>query len=1197
MTHTITSLLACMFLLLTVWPAETAADTDAALDAVQINASLLAYWPFDEEENAAIAFDAAPDSKHSASAEHSLPRGTGVFGKALELKGRHALRVESFGLAAPEEIAFSVWCRPTDLSGYRELFRQESNHRVLFSVQADGTVLSLGLDIDGYIECDAPIDSMRAADGAWHHCAAVYDGRHMRVYFDGEEIGALERPGRVSWASEAPAFIGSSGGTVEHFQGRLDDFRIYGGALDPSQIAALHAAGQSALHERMQRSSAQVDQCFPSGRDFAETLAALREDRANNAAAWDEDADEALARRLSQAFPDECRGFADWCGSPPLAYIADGSDQFHHERIALLMELLTEYKPITDEQWAEQSQDDLRRWEEADALRERFDLLRASGTDSRFSPEWVRLAMESGSRIHFRPRVHEAVAPYITPNTAETRRRTPEEARRLLENDWRHQAKGVPLHALVRSELRWTRDLADRIERDHPGRVDFSECKARLRRIAKQALALPEPDEGIYFELRQLKREMLLANPAVNFNQVLFVDMPLPQGSEWPHETRHRLGYMAVPGGKLVVLEGLEPGGEVRQLAPQSPMHGSFWRPDVDYDGEKVLFCFKPHNEKAFHLYEINADGSGLSQLTRGSYDDLDPVYLPDGEHIAFSTTRGHTYVRCMPPTSAFVLARAKRSGDGIYLISANNEPDYLPSVLHDGRIVYTRWEYTDKPLWRAQSLWTVNPDGSQSNTLWGNQSVWPDLLKDARAIPGSRRVMFTGSAHHQWFHGSVGIIDPDRGLNFPDGLTKVTADVEWPESGNGPVDPIESPNYHASGLYNAYYSPYPLGEKDFLVSADRDGKFVLYLMDVDGNRELLYEGDNHVLHAMPLAPRPRPPVLAERVRFPSAEERSRPDPGVIFSGNVYQGAPDSLRGKARYLRILNIDHKTYTYWYKRPLLSTGPVVSAVQSEGVKRILGTVPIEPDGSVSFYAPSGIPLHFQLLDAEQRALQTMRSFVNVMPGESRGCLGCHELHSRAPESHSRAAALARPPLHIAPPPWKDDSVSYPRYVRPVLDRYCAECHEGDGEGRKAFDTTERPGTPLFSEPYLTIIGRPSWGAPYVPPENPPPGFGIAGQLMVEGYDQRDPAAYQTPEPMTALSYRSRLVDIASSGKHYGVTVDEISRLRLIAWVDAMTPYQGLEEIRSMPDPEFQGIDWLAVRPRIQSAPTIIRPGPVD
>lgn len=125
-----------------------------------------------------------------------------------------------------------------------------------------------------------------------------------------------------------------------------------------------------------------------------------------------------------------------------------------------------------------------------------------------------------------------------------------------------------------------------------------------------------------------------------------------------------------------------------------------------------------------------------------------------------------------------------------------------------------------------------------------------------------------------------------------------------------------------------------------------------------------------------------------------------------------------------------------------------------------------------------------------------------------------------------------------------------------MKPVLDRYCGKCHQGDGEGRKTLDLTERSSSPVFPEPYLTLIGRPTWGAPYRAPDPVPPGFGIAGMLMVEAYGTVDPQAYVTPPPMTSLSYRSKLIELATSGKHHEVKVDEISRLRLIAWVDAMS-----------------------------------------
>jgi hypothetical protein len=162
---------------------------------------------------------------------------------------------------------------------------------------------------------------------------------------------------------------------------------------------------------------------------------------------------------------------------------------------------------------------------------------------------------------------------------------------------------------------------------------------------------------------------------------------------------------------------------------------------------------------------------------------------------------------------------------------------------------------------------------------------------------------------------------------------------------------------------------------------------------------------------------------------------------------------------------------------------------------------------------------------------------------------------------------------------------------------LDKYCGKCHQGDGEGRKTLDLTFRPGFLIFNEPYMTLTGRPTWGKPYARPADPPPGFGIANMLMVEGYGKIDPAAYATPKPMTALSYRSELIEIASSGKHHDVVVDPVSLRRLIAWVDTMCPYRGAEEVRELADPEFPGVDWLSVRPRIRTAPVVIRPGPVD
>lgn len=791
------------------------------------------------------------------------------------------------------------------------------------------------------------------------------------------------------------------------------------------------------------------------------------------------------------------------------------------------------------------------------------------------------------------------------PVEPETRDLSPEEAQAVLERDWLFQADDNPTAERVRQEIQWTRQLAARLS-NNPRMPDLSSELAKLDVLQQQlggleatAASTADPDalqdaRELYLAVRRVKRRVTFKNPVVNFSQVLFIDNPYPQGAEWPHQARHRNGMMAVPGGRLLVLEGLHPGGHVRKLAPEKP--GSFWRPDLSFDARRVLFCYKAHDQKSFHLYEINIDGTGLRQLTFGDYDDTDPIYLPDG-NILFTTTRANTYVRCMPYTYSYVLARCDRQGKNICLLSRNNEPDWCPVLLNDGRACYSRWEYHDKALWRIQSLWTVNPDGTNTATFWGNQSVWPDHLAEPRPIPGSTRVMFTGVAHHDWFAGSIGIIDPGKGFNFPHGLTKVTCDVPWPECGPPPLDPPEANNYHVSGRYAAYKTPYPLSEEDFLVSSRHgtdsprtSGKeqFRLYLMDVYGNRELIYEGHYNIWHAIPVVGRPKPPRHSDRVAWPgSGKDRQSAQPGVLYSADVYQGVADLPPGSVKYLRVIQMDARTYSSWTRDGRFS-GPVVSAIQDDGVKRILGTAPVHPDGSVAFRVPAGVALHFQLLDEHYRALQTMRSFTGVMPGERRGCVGCHESHSVSPPTKT-GFALQQPAPELTRPPWGTASISYQRLVQPVLDRYCGQCHQGEGEAREEYDLTLRPGRGVFNEPYLTLVGHAKFDRSVTDPHIE----GVAGALKAENFDQSDPNSYKTFRPQQHLSYTSRLIELASSGEHYDVKVDPVSLRQLIGWVDANCPYRGQQEIRAIPDPEFAGIESLPIRPRTKTAPQILRP----
>lgn len=772
--------------------------------------------------------------------------------------------------------------------------------------------------------------------------------------------------------------------------------------------------------------------------------------------------------------------------------------------------------------------------------------------------------------------------------------------------DWLFQAQGTPAADRARQEIGWARQLAARLAAD-PRTPSLAAELAELDRLENLLgkTAAPPADESAarqaYFAVRKVKREITFKNPVVDFRQILLIDQPQPQGPEASHEAVHRLGMMAVPGGRLLVLDGLHPDAPVRDLLPGH--HGSFWRPDLSFDARTALFCFKPAGDSSFHLYQVNLDGSGLRQLTDGPYDDIDPIHLPDG-HILFTTTRGNTYVRCGPYIYSNTLARCNADGGEIYLISTNSEPDFLPALLDDGKVVYSRWEYSDKDQNRVQSLWTTLPDGRHTTVLWGNQSVWPDHLAEPRPIPGTTKVMFTATGHHDWFHGAIGIVDPRAGTNFPHGLSRVTFDLPWPEVGNPPAeDRAESADYHPAGRFTGYMAPFPLSAEDFLVSARGEGdKFRLYLMDVHGNRELICEGLHHAWYAIPVRERPAPPRHPDLVAWPgTGEHRTSPKPGVYYNSDVCEGVPDLPREKVKFLRVLQQDAKTYSTWQKVFAFS-GPAVSAVQTDAVKRVVSTVPVEADGSVHFEVPAGRALYFQLLDEHQRAVHTMRSFTGVMPGERRTCVGCHGQRNDAPP-YQAGLALRRPPTPLSPPPWGDESIGYERFVQPVLDKYCVDCHKGPSGSPP--DLTLRPAAgdfALFKEPYLTLIGQAAW--PVAVPGAGNPGHGIAAAIPVYGLRPDDvyPAAATTDpasviqrelRPLRYLSPRSRLVDLAMDGRHYGVKVDPTALLRLITWVDANAPFLGEEEIRAMKDPDFPGIERLPVRPRLQTAPAIPRP----
>ncbi|HOY60307.1 MAG TPA: LamG domain-containing protein, partial [Verrucomicrobiota bacterium] len=392
------------------------APEPAAPDSAGSTPPLLAHWRLDETRGGVCVDESAKGHtiRIELGAGAACAPIPGLFDGAVRLSGQHRLRVEGrFDVGHLRQITLSAWVRPTAFDRYNEVFRKEDgDNRVLFSFQEHGHVLSLGLNAGGYVECDGSIDPEQVLDGRWHHCAGTFDGRSMRVYFDGHQICALERSGALTAGGPAAACLASMDGS-ECFQGGLDDVRIYGSALTDTEIQALFESGRPALERLARQLEERLAGLLAPGASFAETIAATRARLAGLDPSLDDETARALVRRISERHPQEASEFSRLriMSMADFLQTRDGGSMARAgER---LIGLLTEYKPLTEQQWRRQTPDALHAWKEIEVIERRFADLEAQGDAALLSAAWIELCIEAGRRIQFRPEAQEAVAPYV----------------------------------------------------------------------------------------------------------------------------------------------------------------------------------------------------------------------------------------------------------------------------------------------------------------------------------------------------------------------------------------------------------------------------------------------------------------------------------------------------------------------------------------------------------------------------------------------------------------------------------------------------------------------------------------------------------------------------------------------------------------------------------------------------------------
>jgi hypothetical protein len=471
--------------------------------------------------------------------------------------------------------------------------------------------------------------------------------------------------------------------------------------------------------------------------------------------------------------------------------------------------------------------------------------------------------------------------------------------------------------------------------------------------------------------------------------------------------------------------------------------------------------------------------------------------------------------------------------GQNPHSISFHETHEWDPCLLNDGRVIYTRWDYVDRNAVYYENLWSARPDGSNVRIYYGNNTWNPVGIWEARSIPGSSRIMATASPHHGMSAGSIILLDTSKDIDGIAPIARLTPEVRFPESEfplafgpspagfdfDTPVKQYWTGAFAEAGMQktateeekrwpgHCYKSPWPLSEKFFIVSYSFDqlvgepgpnipNMFGLYFSDSYGNKELIYRDPAiSSVWARPLAPRTPPPNI------PAIVSEQNEESGTFFLSNVMESWPRlPSNATITHLRIIQVLLKT------TPNADSPRVGEAFAAPG-KQVLGTVPVEKDGSAYFKAPARTPLIFQALDNQGRSVQTMRSLVYLQPGEKQSCIGCHEHRMMHPSSTIQALASLRKPSLIKPGPDGTLPFSYPRLVQPVLDRHCVKCH--DGKDPKVCSLTGEP-EGVFTKSYNALVKHVSFSAWNRPKQNLEPmteplRFGVLGSPLARYLDK--------------------------------------------------------------------------------------------
>ena len=555
----------------------------------------------------------------------------------------------------------------------------------------------------------------------------------------------------------------------------------------------------------------------------------------------------------------------------------------------------------------------------------------------------------------------------------------------------------------------------------------------------------------------------------------------------------------------------------------------------LNFDGEELMFSSIGTNN-CWHLFSLNTNTEKAEQLTPtdiDNFDSFDGCYLPDGR-IIFCSTATFLGLPCINGRPRMCgLYQLEPKTKNIRQITFDQDSNWEPVVMNDGKVLYQRWEYSGLPHSNSRILFTMNPDGTSQLAHYGSNSYFPTAFFGARPIPNvPSSVVGIATGHHSVSRaGRLLILDPSKGRHEADGVV-----AEIPHRGRK-VEPIIRDRL-PDGVWPMFMNPYPLSDKYFLVSmkASPDALWGLYLVDVFNNMTLLYEAEGEaVIEVIPFKSQEKPQIIPDRIDL---EKKT----ATVFLQDVYYGPglKGVTKGEVKKLRIGSYFFSPY---------GQGGLLGTIGMDGpwdVMRILGTVPVEEDGSAMFEIPANTAVFVQPLDKDGKALQQMRSWFTGMPGEKVSCIGCHENRNEVALPKMTLASRKKP-AKIEEWYGPARNFSFRHEVQPVLDKYCIACHNSEHD--KIPNLT---GDKMIDDWDTQISGKanPKYG-----------GHFSESYAELHRYIRRPgiESDMHMLQPMDVHADQTELIQILKKG-HHNVQLDKESLEKIYCWIDFNAPYHG-------------------------------------